>query len=146
MNHLETLTRYQDWRIGRDERTMDEAGLKPKEITAAINWAIVKCSISSRWDDLEYLVEQWAADKGIFANATQMAQAHKTIEEALELAEAVRVGDHAATLDALGDVLVTVIIGCRMAGVSPELALATAYEEIKGRTGKMEGGQFVKDA
>ena len=97
------------------------------------------------FETLEELVSQWAADKGIFANATPLAQAHKTIEEALELAEAVRVDDRAATLDALGDVLVTVIIGCRMAGVSPELALVTAYEEIKGRTGKMEGGQFVKD-
>lgn len=31
------LRRYQDWRTGKDERTMTEAGIEPKELTAAIN-------------------------------------------------------------------------------------------------------------
>ena len=35
--------------------------------------------------ELEAVVEQWAADKGILEKATPMAQALKTLEEATEL-------------------------------------------------------------
>lgn len=31
------LRRYQDWRTGKDERTMNEAGIEPKELAAAID-------------------------------------------------------------------------------------------------------------
>lgn len=99
----------------------------------------------TRWLALQWMVEEWAADKGILDNATQLSQAHKTLEESLELAEAIRIDDRGQIIDAFGDVLVTVIIGCRMAGIDPLDALQSAYEEISGRTGKMVGGQFVKD-
>ena len=97
------------------------------------------------FDELKEKVEQWAYARGIFEKATQLGQAHKTLEEALELAEAVRNEDHAAMVDAFGDVMVTVIIGCAMAGVTVEDALQYAYNEISGRTGTMVGGVFVKD-
>ncbi|MBC7202544.1 MAG: hypothetical protein H5U29_03320 [Pusillimonas sp.] len=32
-----TLKKYQAWRTGQDERTMDEAGIKPAAITSALN-------------------------------------------------------------------------------------------------------------
>lgn len=38
------------------------------------------------------------------------------------------------------------ILAAEMAGLKIEDCLAAAYDEIKGRTGKMEGGIFVKDA
>lgn len=34
------LQRFQDWRTGKDERTMDESGIVPKEVTKAIDMAI----------------------------------------------------------------------------------------------------------
>lgn len=34
------LQRFQDWRTGKDERTMDEAGIAPNELTQAIDMAI----------------------------------------------------------------------------------------------------------
>ena len=34
---IATLTRYNQWRTGEDERTMDEAGIVPAKITEAIN-------------------------------------------------------------------------------------------------------------
>ena len=37
---LNTLIKFQKWRIGEDERTLDEAGLTPRSITLAIDWAI----------------------------------------------------------------------------------------------------------
>lgn len=40
LHHLNTLRRFQAWRTGKDERTMDEAGIVPAQITQAIDWAI----------------------------------------------------------------------------------------------------------
>ncbi|NLZ11106.1 MAG: hypothetical protein GX086_07230 [Alcaligenaceae bacterium] len=37
---IQTLRKYQAWRTGEDERTMDEAGIVPREITAALNAVI----------------------------------------------------------------------------------------------------------
>ena len=37
---LNTLIKFQKWRTGKDERTLDETGLTPKLITQAIDWAI----------------------------------------------------------------------------------------------------------
>lgn len=34
---IEVLQKFQDWRTGKDERTMKEAGLHPGDITAAID-------------------------------------------------------------------------------------------------------------
>lgn len=40
MNHIEYLKRYQSWRTGELDMTMDEAGISPAELTNAINKAI----------------------------------------------------------------------------------------------------------
>lgn len=37
---LEYTKRFQAWRTGKDERTMDEAGLQPANITKAIDTLI----------------------------------------------------------------------------------------------------------
>lgn len=34
------LQRFQDWRTGKDERTMDEAGIVPRQLTAMIDLSI----------------------------------------------------------------------------------------------------------
>lgn len=39
-HNLILLERYQNWRLGNDDRTLDEIGLTPKVITAVIDWAI----------------------------------------------------------------------------------------------------------
>ena len=48
--------------------------------------------------------------------------------------------------DGIGDITVTVILAAEMAGLRFEDCLAAAYDEIKGRTGKMVDGQFCKDS
>jgi hypothetical protein len=48
--------------------------------------------------------------------------------------------------DGIGDLTVTAILAAEMAGLRFEDCLAAAYQEIKGRTGTMQGGVFVKDA
>jgi len=90
-------------------------------------------------------VLDWAKEKGILDKATPIAQAEKTLEEANELIEAIKADDKAEIKDALGDIMVTIIIGAEMQGWDIEDCLQTAYDVIKGRTGKMIDGQFVKD-
>lgn len=34
---IEVLKKFQDWRTGKDERTMKEAGIHPSDVTAAID-------------------------------------------------------------------------------------------------------------
>jgi len=90
-------------------------------------------------------VLDWAKEKGILDKATPIAQAEKTLEEANELMEAIKAENKPEIKDALGDILVTIIIGAEMQGWDIEDCLQTAYDVIKGRTGKMIDGQFVKD-
>ncbi len=98
------------------------------------------------YQDLEAYVEEWAEEKGILAKATPLAQAHKTMEECLELAEAVRKDDMPEIIDALGDILVTIIIQAKMQGVSLEDCLDSAYQVIAKRKGRMVDGVFIKEA
>lgn len=35
--HIAVLRAYQEWRTGKDGRTIGEAGIKPSQITAALN-------------------------------------------------------------------------------------------------------------
>lgn len=95
--------------------------------------------------ELEAAVEQWAEEKGIFAKATPIKQAMKTQEELTELLNAILDEDKGEIIDAIGDILVTVIIQAKMQGVTIEACLLSAYNVISKRTGKMINGQFVKD-
>ena len=95
--------------------------------------------------ELEAAVEGWAQEKGIFAKATPMAQALKTLEETTELCTAINNDDRDEIIDAMGDIMVTLIIQAKMQGLSLEECLESAYNVITKRTGKMINGQFVKD-
>jgi hypothetical protein len=48
-------------------------------------------------------------------------------------------------IDGIGDTTVTLILAAEMAGLDFQACLQAAYDEIKGRTGKMNNGVFVKD-
>lgn len=113
------------------------------------------------YQQLEPLVLQWAKEKGILDKATPIAQSLKTLEEVKELMEAVEYQDlnfdtftnqkdkvvntKEEIKDALGDILVTIIIGAELQGLNLEDCLESAYNIISKRTGKMINGQFVKD-
>ena len=47
--------------------------------------------------------------------------------------------------DGIGDMLVTIIILAELAGLNSVDCLNLAYDEIKGRKGKMVDGLFVKE-
>lgn len=113
------------------------------------------------YKELEVKVLEWAKEKGILDKATPLAQARKTEEEVKELLDAVNaqsffrktftnlkgkeVNTDEEIKDALGDILVTIIIGAELQGLKLEDCLELAYNIISKRTGKMINGQFVKD-
>ena len=109
--------------------------------------------------ELSLKVVGWAEERGIFTKGDPLAQLKKTQEELDETVEAVEDLDDlmhqsqsstsfdelGGVIDGIGDMLVTVIIFSKMMNLDPEECLQAAYNEIKDRTGKMVGGQFVKD-
>ena len=95
--------------------------------------------------ELEVLIEEWAKEKGILEKATTMKQAEKTLEEVLELMSAIDEDNREEIKDAIGDIMVTLIIQAKMQGMTIEECLNAAYDVISKRTGKMINGQFVKD-
>jgi NTP pyrophosphatase (non-canonical NTP hydrolase) len=92
----------------------------------------------------EFLVMQWAQDRGIYENGTALGQAKKTLEEAGELVAAIEANDRAEIADAIGDVMVTLV----NVGVLCDLDLRQCfYNAYKYRKGHMNNdGQFVKEA
>ena len=81
-------------------------------------------------EELFKAVGDWGEAKGI--NNPVMQYAKNTLPSA-------------ETIDAIGDILVTVIIFAKIIGIDPAYALAEAYDTISGRTGKTINGSFVKD-
>jgi NTP pyrophosphatase (non-canonical NTP hydrolase) len=98
------------------------------------------------YNQLEALVIEWAENKGILTNGTPERQADKTLEEVEELREAISKNDRHEISDALGDILITIIIQAKMQNMSLLECLEGAYNVIAKRTGKMVNGQFLKDA
>ena len=98
-----------------------------------------------KYNELEALVIAWAEQKGIFSKGNPEAQCDKTFEEVTELSAAIYENNKEEIIDALGDILVTIIIQAEMQGLKLEDCLQSAYNVISKRTGKMIDGQFVKD-
>jgi NTP pyrophosphatase (non-canonical NTP hydrolase) len=95
--------------------------------------------------ELESQIIDWAKDKDIFDKGTPIKQAFKTLEEVGELINAVSTNNHLEIKDALGDILVTIIIQAKMQNVDLIECLNMAYNTISKRTGEMVNGTFVKD-
>jgi NTP pyrophosphatase (non-canonical NTP hydrolase) len=102
-------------------------------------------------------VKQWGVDKGITGpngKGTLLGQLSKTQEELTETRDAAVVFtlrprcefEREQLQDGIGDCTVTLILAAEMAGLDFEECLRYAYDEIKGRTGRMENGTFVKNS
>lgn len=123
-----------------------------------------------RFAELNELVVKWASDRHIVQNSNVLAQAKKSHEEAGEIIEAASAMEvlHGLAMmqamaskerakmyahwfakykDAIGDTMVTLLVGCATAGINPLDCLQLAYDEIKDRKGTLRSdGVFVKDA
>lgn len=98
-----------------------------------------------KYNELEALVIAWAEQKGIFEKGNPDAQCEKTFEEVTELSAAIYENNKEEVIDALGDILVTIIIQAEMQGLKLEDCLLSAYNVISKRTGVMVEGKFVRD-
>ena len=96
--------------------------------------------------ELELDVIRWGEARGIVQNSTPLAQARKTNEELMELFDAIKSDDREGMIDAYGDILVTLIMGCAIADIDLVSCLRVAYNEIKDRKGYLNAdGVFVKE-
>jgi NTP pyrophosphatase (non-canonical NTP hydrolase) len=101
--------------------------------------------IMSGIEALTHGVIAWGYEKGILPNPQPLAQFEKTCEEIQELHEAILDNDPDQVEDAIGDIMVTLIMQCEAWDLTLEDCLEQAYNTIKDRTGKMVNGVFVKD-
>lgn len=96
--------------------------------------------------EVEMKIVQWGEARGIVQNATAMSQAIKTLEEVAELFDSLNKKDLDATKDAVGDIVVTLIMVCAVLDIDLVSCLKGAYAEIKDRKGYLtKEGIFVKE-
>lgn len=90
----------------------------------------------------------WGVARNILGptgEGTRRAQQAKTKEEVEELTDAIQFNDHDAARDAIGDIIVTLIMQAQMWDLSLTECLDAAWNEIKDRKGRMVNGIFVKE-
>lgn len=98
-----------------------------------------------RLQNFEDLIHDWAAARQLFKNANPKAQFEKTQEEVDELWQGITNQNIEEISDAIGDIIVTLIIQAHMHGLSLGECMWSAWQQIKDRTGKTINGKFVKD-
>lgn len=89
-------------------------------------------------------IEKWAEDRNLIT-ADPMKQALKLGEEFGELCEGLAKNNTDLVEDSIGDMFVVLTILSKQLGLNIQDCIATAYNEIKDRKGKMINGVFVKE-
>jgi NTP pyrophosphatase (non-canonical NTP hydrolase) len=96
---------------------------------------------------IEMDVIRWGEARQIVQNSNPRAQAIKTLEEVGELIQAITDNDREAMIDAYGDILVTLVMGCATADLDLVKCFKHAYEQIKDRKGYLSPeGIFIKES
>jgi NTP pyrophosphatase (non-canonical NTP hydrolase) len=96
-------------------------------------------------DTLTGQIDKWGYDKGILPNPKPKKQFDKTMEEVGELQDAIITNDREEVKDAIGDIVVTLIMQTHAWDLTLVECVEQAYNVISKRTGKMVDGIFVKD-
>ena len=86
----------------------------------------------------------WADKRDLLMPANAKTQMLKVVEEVGELASALLKNKQSETKDALGDVLVTLIILSEQLDLDLIDCLELAYNEIRLREGETINGTFIK--
>ena len=100
------------------------------------------CDCVSQFD----LIREWASTRGLYDNGDAKTQALKLVEEVGETCRAILKQDHKEIVDGIGDCVVVLTNLAELVDTPIETCIDIAYNEIKGRTGMMENGTYVKDA
>lgn len=104
---------------------------------------------------------QWGVDRNILrptGEGTKHGQQKKTEEEVIELHDAILLHkngchdwdengeeDMSDIKDAIGDIVVTLIMQANLCGLTMEDCIEAAWQQIKDRRGRMVNGVFVKE-
>ena len=91
------------------------------------------------------LIREWARERGLYDKGDPKTQTLKLMEEAGEICRAVLKDDREQIIDGIGDCVVVLTNLAELVGYPIEKCIDAAYDEIKGRTGKMSNGTFKKD-
>jgi NTP pyrophosphatase (non-canonical NTP hydrolase) len=91
------------------------------------------------------LIRDWADERGIYDDGDIKTQTLKLMEEAGEICRAVLKKDGPEIIDGIGDCVVVLTNLAELIEVPIEECIEAAYNEIKGRSGKMVNGTFKKD-
>jgi len=91
------------------------------------------------------LIREWADERGLYDKGDTKTQALKLVEEMGEICRAILKDDKEQIIDGIGDCVVVLVNLAELQGVSIEACIEAAYEEIKGRNGKMANGTYVKE-
>jgi NTP pyrophosphatase (non-canonical NTP hydrolase) len=91
------------------------------------------------------LIREWADERGLYENGDTKTQALKLVEEVGETCRAILKEDDNEIIDGIGDCVVVLVNLAELHGVSIEYCINAAYQEIKGRKGKMVNGTYKKD-
>ena len=91
------------------------------------------------------LIREWADQRGLYQNGDTKTQALKLVEEIGETCRAILKEDAPEMIDGIGDCVVVLTNLAELIGTPIEECIDKAYNEIKGRTGKMNNGTFKKD-
>jgi len=100
-----------------------------------------KCINLSQFD----LIRDWAEERGLYDKGDPKTQYVKLIEEAGEVGRAILKIDIPEIKDGIGDMVVVLTNLAHLCDLTIEECIEAAYNEIKGRTGKMNNGTFKKD-
>jgi NTP pyrophosphatase (non-canonical NTP hydrolase) len=110
-----------------------------------VDMFILESTNDNPTDDMFDKIRKWALVRGLYQQGNSNTQYVKLQEEAGELAKALLKNDKPEVIDAIGDMVVVLTNLAHLEGVKIETCIATAYDVISKRTGKMINGTFVKD-
>ena len=91
------------------------------------------------------LIREWANDRGLYDGGDPKTQALKLVEEVGETCRAILKEDAVEMIDGIGDCVVVLTNLAELIGTPIEECIDRAYNEIKGRKGKMANGTYVKN-
>lgn len=95
-----------------------------------------------KFEDIKTLVEGWAKRKGILKHGTPAKQLLKTLEEITELHTAIEDDNLEEIEDAIGDVVVTLVIYAKMKSIA---LFPNGSEELSDSKGTAQDPYFLLD-
>ena len=133
--HMQNSIKYQDQYDGKCKSgALAPTGIRQERCKQ-------DCDCVSHFD----LIRDWADERGLYENGDTNTQALKLVEEVGETCRAILKEDHDEVVDGIGDCVVVLTNLAELIGTPIEECIDKAYDEIKGRKGKMTNGTYVKD-